>query len=374
MNRHVKVTRFTQIILTITFVISGCTSFHSESGAGSSGASPTSIDSGAVQLITADLLLREKTLRDQASTSNISELVAKAEPYSIESGDMLSIIVWDHPEFGGAAVQGVSASTGLENRSPGNSAQFVVDHNGLIQFPFVGQLKLAGLTEEGARNLLATRLAHYVNKPNVTLNIQSYRSKRIYVDGEVKVPGVLPITDIPMTLVEAINRAGGFLPAADQSQIALSRGNINHRINIPEMVQRGINPADVMLKHGDIIRVRSREESKVFVSGEVIGPRSLAMHNGRLSLSEALGESGGINPISGDSRQVYVVRRAGTVPLVFRLDAYNSSALAMAEGFELEPKDIIYVAATPLTNWQRTISQLLPSAFSSAVSTVVPPR
>ena len=106
----------------------------------------------------------------------------------------------------------------------------------------------------------------------------------------------------------------------------------------------------------------------------MIVPRALVMHNGRLSLNEALGESGGINPISGDSRQVYVVRRAGTVPIIYQLDAYSPDSLALAEGFELEPKDIVYVAATPLANWQRTISQLLPGALSSSVPTIIAPR
>jgi polysaccharide export outer membrane protein len=45
----------------------------------------------------------------------------------------------------------------------------------------------------------------------------------------------------------------------------------------------------------------------------------------------------------------------------------------MAESFELHPKDVVYVAATPLANWHRTISQIFPSALSSAVSTVVNP-
>ena len=128
-----------------------------------------------------------------------------------------------------------------------------------------------------------------------------------------------------------------------------------------------------MLRDGDVLRVRSREESKVFVSGEVTQPRALPMYNGRLTLNEALGESGGINPLSGDARQVYVVRKSATDPIVYKLDAQAPGALATAEGFELQPKDIVYVAATPLANWHRTISQLFPGALTSAVGTVVSP-
>ena len=207
----------------------------------------------------------------------------------------------------------------------------------------------------------------------MTLRVQSYRSKRIYVDGEVKTPGLQAINDIPMTLIEALNRAGGMLPTADQSQISLTRAGSTYRINLPQMVQKGVNPATIMLASGDVVRVMSRDESKVFVSGEVNTPKALTMHNGRLTLNEALGETGGINPLSGDSGQVYVVRKSTTEPIVYRLDAKQPGALAMAEAFELHPKDVVYVAATPLANWHRTISQILPSALSGAVGAVANP-
>jgi polysaccharide export outer membrane protein len=139
-------------------------------------------------------------------------------------------------------------------------------------------------------------------------------------------------------------------------------------------VQQGVNPAGILLRNGDVLRIRSRDESKVFVSGEVVTPRALVMHNGRLSLNEALGEAGGINPLSGDASQVYVVRRSAVEPVVYRLDAQARGALAMAESFELDPKDLVYVAATPLTNWHRTISQIFPGALSSAVSAMAPVR
>jgi polysaccharide biosynthesis/export protein len=98
------------------------------------------------------------------------------------------------------------------------------------------------------------------------------------------------------------------------------------------------------------------------------------MYNGRLTLNEALGESGGVNPLSGDGSQIYVVRKNGTDQVVYQLDGRAPGALAMAEGFELAPKDVVYVAATPLANWHRSISLLLPGALSSAVGAAQPAR
>jgi polysaccharide export outer membrane protein len=348
-----------------------------ESTRAASNASPDAADAAVipteVKPITPALVKRERDMRDKQNTQDISKLIGTVGPYKIESGDILSIVVWDHPELAGAAMAqpnpvNIAAADQAATTTP--AAGFVVDHQGMVQFPYAGTLKLAGLTEEEARALLSTRLAKYINKPNVTLRVQSFRSKRVYVDGEVKSPGLQAINDIPMTLIEAINRAGGLLPTADQSQLALIRQGATYQLNLPQLVQKGVNPASIMMVNGDVLRVLSRDESKVFISGEVTQPRSLTMHNGRLTLNEALGESGGVNPLSGDASQIYVVRKSATEPVVYRLDAKAPGALAMAEGFELNPKDVVYVAATPLANWHRTISQILPGALSSAVGAV----
>ncbi len=319
------------------------------------------------QLITDQVIEADRRERERMDNKAIASLIVSAPPpYRIDRGDILSIIVWDHPELAG---QGVAASTvNVDLGAPGAPpAGFVVDHDGRVQFPLAGMLKVGGLTEEQARAMVARCLARYIAAPNVTLRVQAYRSKRVYIDGEVKSPGLQAINDIPMTLMEALNRAGGLLPSADQSRIALERGDARYSIDLRSLVQKGINPGNVMLADGDVVRVHSRDESKVFVSGEVVAPKALTMHNGRLTLNEALGESGGISPTTGDSRQVYVVRRSVDRTEVFQLDARKTGALAMAEAFELRPKDLVYVAASPLANWHRNLSMLFPGALSQAI-------
>ncbi len=366
-------------VFAVAMLLAGCTSmapgiqFAEAAPAAGEGAAQTHPE---IRRITPALVKSERDARDRRVADDIGALMQPAEPYRIEAGDVLGIVVWDHPELSatmlpppaaaGAGAIGIAASP----MQPGSG--FEVDQQGMLDFPYAGRMKVAGMTPPEAHALLTKRLAVYLRSPKVSLRVMSYRSKRVYVDGEVKSPGVQPINDIAMTLTEAINRAGGMNPVADQSRVMVTRAGKTYQVNLPLLVQRGMNPSAVVLQNGDLVRVPSREDSKVFLSGEVSAPRALAMRNGRLTLNEALGEAGGINPVTGDARKVYVVRRHEQASVVYQLDANSPGALAMAEGFELSPKDVVYVAATALTNWNRTISAMIPGSLPTAVIATTP--
>ncbi len=366
-------------VFAVAMLLAGCTSMAP--GIQFAEAAPAAGESAAqthpeIRRITPALVKSERDARDRRVADDIGALMQPAEPYRIAAGDVLGIVVWDHPELSatmlpppaaaGAGAIGIAASP----MQPGSG--FEVDQQGMLDFPYAGRMKVAGLTPPEAHALLTKRLAVYLRTPKVSLRVMSYRSKRVYVDGEVKAPGVQPINDIAMTLTEAINRAGGMNPVADQSRVMVTRAGKTYQVNLPLLVQRGVNPSAVVLQNGDLVRVPSREDSKVFLSGEVSAPRALAMRNGRLTLNEALGEAGGINPVTGDARKVYVVRRHEQESVVYQLDANAPGALAMAEGFELSPKDVVYVAATALTNWNRTISAMIPGSLPTAVIATTP--
>ena len=189
-----------------------------------------------------------------------------------------------------------------------------------------------------------------------------------WVRYEVRTPGLQALNDIPMTLPEAIGRAGGVTALADRSAIAVTRGNTTAVVNLPQLTARGINPTSILLRNGDLVRVLGREEAKVFVMGEVLRPSSQTLRNGRLTLNEALGDAGGVSQVSADPRQIFVVRAANTeTPEIYHLDARSPTAFALAEGFELKARDVVYVDPVPLVRWNRVISLILPSA--AAVTT-----
>ncbi len=327
---------------------------------------------GALVEINNALVAKQAAERPTAVPTNVSSLFGTPKPYTLGPGDVLSIVVWDHPEMN-LPTGGGGGGNGSQDQSASQvQSGYTVDSTGAIQVAYVGPIHVAGLTEMEARNLVASKLAYYLNKPQVTLRIESYRSRRVYVDGEVRTPGLMVLNDMTMSLPEAINRAGGFTAAGDRSRVSVTRGDKTIMVNIPDMIKEGVNPDKILLQNGDLVRVYSANESRVFVLGEVGHPGPLPFDNGHLSLNDALGNAGGISQGSGDASQVYVVRgQKEGHRTVYHLDASTPEAMATADEFDLKPNDVVFVDASALVKWSRVINLILPSTQAAAAGRAV---
>lgn len=291
-------------------------------------------------------------------------LAAKPEPYRIGPEDVLMVTVWDHPELTLPLGQyRTDAATGL-----------VVGEDGQIFYPYIGRVKVSGLTVLQARELLTARLDKVLQRPQVDVKILTFRSQKVFIGGEVKTPAVYNITDIPFTLAEAVNRAGGFLPTADQSRVVVSRGDRTWTLDFLALLAQGNRIGQILLKDGDSVHVYHRDEAPVYLLGELRNPRSVPAYNGKLSLAQAISEAGGIANQSADARSIYVFRRgkAEDAVDVFQLDAFNPVAMVLADRFALQPRDVVYVDAGPLVRWNRVVGLLVPtvSALTSTASEV----
>jgi polysaccharide export outer membrane protein len=328
------------------------------------GDSTASAESNKIIPITPDLIRSQMAQKPTSVPDSVKRLFTAAPVYTIGPGDVVGIIVYDHPELlpnAGAVIAQQSDPTGV-SVAPG----FIVGANGEISFPYIGRTKVQGLTESGASELIAERIQKFIKDPQVTVRIQSFRSQRAYVQGEVRTPGLQIFTDVPMTLSEAISRAGSFTTAGDRARVTLTRGGVSTVVDLPALQAMGLDGNSIPLRNGDVVNVGTREDSRVYVMGEVRAPSALQMRmNGRLSLNEALGDAGGPDLLAADPGQIYVVRNAPDnldVQQIFALNAKNPVALALADRFELMPRDVVYVDRVPLVTWNRVISLILPAA------------
>ncbi|CAG2314552.1 MULTISPECIES: polysaccharide biosynthesis/export family protein [Burkholderia] len=293
-------------------------------------------------------------------------LAAAPGAYRLGPGDVLQITVWDHPEL--AAAQGAAQQNAPRAADP--VAGFVVDSHGNLAFPFAGSVPVAGLTADAAQARIAAALSRVYRNPQVTLRVASFRSQQVYIDGEVRTPGAQPVNDVPMTLYEALGRAGGLGTAADQSRMTLVRDGVSYPLDLTRMLRDGRNPADVVLAAGDLLHVPARSDYGVYVMGEVNKPSlAVPLRDGRLTLSDALSQAGSVNANTADAAQMFVIRGSQTSdPQVFHLDARSPVSMVLANEFALQPKDIVYVDGNGLVRFSRVLSLLLPGVSTSAAA------
>jgi polysaccharide export outer membrane protein len=285
---------------------------------------------------------------------DLSGLVSMKVPtYRVGAQDVLLATVWDHPE--------ISLPMG-PNRSDASYGN-LVDEGGYIFFPYVGRIKVAGMTTGEVREALTNQLAKSLRNPQVDVKVLVYRSQKIYVGGEVRNPAVYTVTDVPFTLAEAVNRAGGFLPTADDSRLLLTRGNQTWKLDLPQVMAASGRLGQILLQDGDTLQVPNISEEPVYMMGELVRPGNVPLIHGNLSLAKALSDVGGIQVATADATSIYVIRAgsgANSVD-VFHLDGRNPASMVLADKFALNPRDIVYVDAGTLVRFSRVMALLLPT-------------
>ncbi len=216
--------------------------------------------------------------------------VFPADDYMIGAEDVLKITIYNHPDL-----------TTTER----------VNGEGLITFPLLGEVKVAGLTADQVAKQIAAGLADgFVVDPNVSVFVVEFRSKKTIIMGQVSKPGIYMLSG-NTTFLELLSQAGGLTKdAGDRATIkrkssGATQGEGVITIDLKKLIEQGDISRDVLLMDGDNIYIT--KAGVFYITGEVENPAAYKHEEG-LTVIKAVTMAGGFTDIASPGR-IRIIRK-----------------------------------------------------------------
>ena len=282
-------------------------------------------------------------------------------------GDLLDIAVYETgiALFGGATTPSAAgAPAAVDSGARGQRfPPFRVSDAGTINFPFVGEVMVAGRTTDEVEVQLRRQLRGKSQNPQVLVAIAQGLTNSIIIGGDVRSPGRLVLPTNRENLSDVIALAGGTTAELKDILVRIQREGTFGEFRLSEILAQ--TEQDIRIFPADrILLVRSPQSFSALGaagrSDQIVFPAA------RLSLVEAVALAGGSNPNAGDPEAIFVFRimerSDGTLmPTVYHFNMMEASSYILAQRFAMRDKDVLYVGnadANQPTKLVQIVSQL----------------
>lgn len=264
---------------------------------------------------------------------------------TIHEDDVLQIVLLNPKRSDlTAAIQTVGTTVGFRVAS------------GRIVLPNIAPVQVAGLTLEEARVKITESYNKQITDTEIFLGYKERKLRKVELAGLVAIPD-LPV-DGKIRLFDVLSKAR-VPPDANLFKSYVVREGRLLPVDMNKLLKEGDMSQNIVMQGGDKVYIAQPNAASLMVMGEVLRERVLNLPSGSMSLRHALAEAGGI-PFTGDKSYIQVIRGSIARPKIYTLNWEHVIHLPN-ESLLLMPGDIVYVAAKPITEWNRFISQLLPS-------------
>jgi protein involved in polysaccharide export with SLBB domain len=217
-----------------------------------------------------------------ASAISAQTSVSQTEPYRLNPGDQIQILVEDEPDLSG---------------------EVTVGPDGFIRLRLVGSIQAAGLTVDELAAQIEKALRQYLREPKVIVNLKQFTplARRVYVMGAVKAPGAYPLPLAgPTTVFDAIMLAGGFSDNADWERVRVFRRDGQMLTVNLKNLQAGDLTGGGIVQPGDVIWV-----SPAYIVVNIVGAvqkSGLFPIPTKATLFDAIALAGGVSDPSANIR------------------------------------------------------------------------
>lgn len=354
-------------------LIAGCSTIPSSGPTGRDLRSQITSDEAAVPIT----LVPVQTMSDLPAaqlTASVfrDDYTPPAPTEMVGPGDTIEIAVYETgiALFGGGgavAATGASGAASASGVGPGASAErfppFRVSDQGTINFPYVGEIMVAGRTTDQIEGLLRRALRGKSQNPQVLVSIAQGLTNSIIIGGDVRNPGRLVLPTNRESLSDVIALAGGSTGDLKDILVRIQRRDALGEFRLSEILAQP--EQDIRIFPSDRIMLVRAPQSFAVLGGS--GRSDQIVFNApRLSLVEAVAQAGGANPNAGDPRAIFVFRlissQEGTeVPTVYHFNMMEASSYILAQRFAMRDKDVLYIGnaeANQPTKLVQIISQL----------------
>ncbi len=289
--------------------------------------------------------------------------------YIVGPNDVLFINVNGNPQFS-SAFGGTIGSYVAGGASAGYSSKSLlgsrVDGSGNIQVPFIGVVKVGGMTLTEIQNRLEGLFRKYLKKPWVVVEIVDYKSHPLYLLGEFRNSGTVYM-DRPMDLLQGMALGNGYDSAANLAGARLIRDNKIVPIDIYSLLTEGDLRQNIWLKPGDTIFIPDNKNQQVFVFGAVKKPGPVPIPPAGLTLAQAIGNSD-LRDTGYDIHHVRIIRSLSATHGELIVVDFDKILRGEALPLPLKDGDIIYVPKSGIGNWDDAIAEMLPSLQAISAS------